>query len=75
MSYAATFDRLDAAEARRRAKRRAEWVARIRGLAMTWHQRYRTRQDFARVDARILEDCGISEAERFIEANKPFWEA
>lgn len=75
MSYAATFDRTDVAEARRRARRRAEWIARIRQLARTWHQRYRTRQEFARVDARILRDCGISEVERFVEINKPFWEA
>ena len=75
MSYATTFDHLQAAEERRRARRRAEWVARIRKLAGTWHRRYRTRRDFARVDARILKDCGISEAERFIEVNKPFWEA
>ena len=75
MSYTATFDHLQAAEERRRARRRAEWVARIRRLARTWHQRYRTRREFARVDAHILKDCGISEAERFVEINKPFWEA
>jgi len=75
MSHAVTLDHSDVFEARRRARRTAEWVARIRKLARTWHQRHRTRQDFARVEPRILRDCGISEAERFIEINKPFWEA
>ena len=75
MSHATTLDHSDIFETRRRARRRAEWVARIRKLAMTWHQRYRTRREFARVDARILKDCGISEAEQFVEVNKPFWEA
>jgi len=75
MSQAATLDHSDIVEIRRRARRRAEWVARIRRLARTWHERYRTRQEFARVEPRILKDCGISEAERFIEVNKPFWEA
>ena len=75
MSHAATLDHSDIVEMRRRARRRAEWVARIRRLARTWHERYRTRQEFARVDSRILKDCGISEAQRYIEVNKPFWEA
>ncbi len=75
MSHAATLDHSDIVEMRRRARRRAEWVARIRRLARTWHERYRTRQEFARVDSHILKDCGISEAQRYIEVNKPFWEA
>jgi uncharacterized protein YjiS (DUF1127 family) len=29
---------------------------------------------FANVEARILRDVGISEGQRFIEVNKPFWE-
>jgi len=75
MSHATTLDHSDIAEMRRRARRRAEWFARIRKLARIWHERYRTREELSRADARILRDCGISEAERFIEVNKPFWEA
>lgn len=75
MSHTATLDPSDIFEARRRARRTAEWVKRIRQLARTWQQRHRTRREFARVDTRILQDCGISEADRFIEINKPFWEA
>jgi len=75
MSHATALNHSDIVEIRRRARRRAEWVARIRKLARIWHERYATRQQFARVDARTLRDCGISEAERFIEVNKPFWEA
>ncbi|TNF88216.1 MAG: DUF1127 domain-containing protein [Gammaproteobacteria bacterium] len=40
----------------------------------TWRQRHRTRRQLAAADARILRDVGISEAQRFIESNKPFWE-
>ena len=41
----------------------------------TWNRRHKTRRQFARVERRILRDVGISEADRFIEINKPFWEA
>jgi uncharacterized protein YjiS (DUF1127 family) len=40
----------------------------------TWRQRHKTRRQLAAADARILKDVGISEAQRFIESNKPFWE-
>ena len=40
----------------------------------TWRQRHRSSMQGARIDPRILRDLGISEAERFIEVNKPFWE-
>ena len=40
----------------------------------TWRQRHKTRRQLAAADARILKDVGLSEAQRFIESNKPFWE-
>lgn len=41
----------------------------------TWRQRHIKRMQFADIDNRILRDVGISEAQRFIAVNKPFWEA
>ena len=40
----------------------------------TWRQRHKASQQFARIESRVLRDLGISEAQRFIEVNKPFWE-
>ena len=40
-----------------------------------WRQREISRASFYRLDSSILRDAGISEAQRFIEGNKPFWEA
>ena len=49
-------------------------VSRIVDTIDTWNRRHRTRRQFAAVEHRILRDVGISEADRFIEVNKPFWE-
>lgn len=48
----------------------------IAGLAAleTWRRRHRTSMQGARVEAHILRDLGIGEAQPFIEVNKPFWE-
>jgi len=40
----------------------------------TWRQRHKASMQGARVESRILRDLGITEAQRFIEVNKPFWE-
>ena len=40
----------------------------------TWRRRHKASMQGARVESRILRDLGISEAQRFIEVNKPFWE-
>jgi uncharacterized protein YjiS (DUF1127 family) len=40
----------------------------------TWNQRLISRSQLALIDARYLKDVGISEADRFIEVNKPFSE-
>jgi uncharacterized protein YjiS (DUF1127 family) len=39
-----------------------------------WERRHRTRRDLAAAPDRILRDIGITEADRFIEINKHFWE-
>lgn len=41
----------------------------------TWRQRHKERMQFAAIEARILRDAGISQAQRFVAVNKPFWEA
>ena len=51
-----------------------EWLIRAIKTVDTWRQRQKSRAQFAGLDARILRDSGISEAQRFIEGNKPFWE-
>jgi len=56
----------------------SNWADRARRVARTidtWRQRERTRRQLAEADIRILRDIGISEADCFIECNKPFWEA
>jgi uncharacterized protein YjiS (DUF1127 family) len=75
MNHSATLGNSAVVDARLRALRLVEWMNRLGDTVRTWNRRYRTRRQFASVDARILEDCGISEAARFIEVNKPFWEA
>ena len=73
MNHAATLRYSSVLEARRNALRLIELASRIRETVDTWVRRHQTRRQFAGVDARILRDCGISEADRFIEVNKPFW--
>lgn len=74
MNHAATLGNSAVVDARIRALRLVEWMNRLGDTFNTWNRRYHTRRQFARVDPRILRDCGISEAARFIEVNKPFWE-
>ena len=52
-----------------------DWWSRFVGTVDTWNRRHKTRRQFASVEHRILRDVGISQADRFIEINKPFWEA
>jgi uncharacterized protein YjiS (DUF1127 family) len=40
----------------------------------TWRRRHKASMQFARIESRLLRDLGISDARRFIEVNKPFWE-
>ncbi|GGM08492.1 DUF1127 domain-containing protein [Pseudomonas asuensis] len=38
-----------------------------------WHRRIVSRNELARLDARMLADAGITEAQRYEELQKPFW--
>ncbi|MFP6847842.1 MAG: DUF1127 domain-containing protein [Pseudomonas sp.] len=38
-----------------------------------WRRNVRTRQQLARLDSRQLADAGISEAQRQVELDTPFW--
>lgn len=40
---------------------------------MLWQRRVVSRRQLARLDARLLADAGISEAQRHAELSKPFW--
>ncbi|MEX6500479.1 DUF1127 domain-containing protein [Pseudomonas zhanjiangensis] len=40
---------------------------------LTWQRRRTSRRQLARLDARLLADAGISEAQRHAELSKPFW--
>ena len=75
MNHTATLRHSAVVDARRRASRLVEQINRLVDTVDTWKRRHRERQQFANVDARVLQDCGISESQRFIEVNKPFWEA
>lgn len=46
----------------------------IASTIKTWRLRHITSMEFTRVDIHTLHDLGISDARRFIEVNKPFWE-
>ena len=41
---------------------------------MGWVKTMRGRKALARLDARLLQDIGISEAEARREATRPFWQ-
>ena len=53
----------------------AQTSAPLRFLAnlMLWQRRISSRHQLARLDARLLADAGISEAQRYEELSKPFW--
>jgi uncharacterized protein YjiS (DUF1127 family) len=38
-----------------------------------WRLREKSSMEFAGIDRHILNDINISDADRFIEVNKPFW--
>ncbi|MHC6223283.1 DUF1127 domain-containing protein [Pseudomonas sp. X10] len=40
---------------------------------LLWQRRISSRRQLARLDARLLADAGISEAQRYEELSKPFW--
>jgi uncharacterized protein YjiS (DUF1127 family) len=52
---------------------KASWALRIVAALLSWQRRIATRAELARLDARLLADAGISEAQRYDELTKPFW--
>jgi uncharacterized protein YjiS (DUF1127 family) len=46
---------------------------RMLAAAQQWQRRIISRRQLARLDARLLADAGISEAQRHAELSKPFW--
>ena len=40
----------------------------------TWRLRYKSSMEFSDIETHMLQDIGISEAQRFIGVNKEFWE-
>ena len=62
----------DAVKAQRRAI--LDYLAGGVQALETWRLRHKASMQFARIESRLLRDLGISEAQRFIEVNKPFWE-
>jgi uncharacterized protein YjiS (DUF1127 family) len=59
------------------AYRYLNWAASIGAFFKTvdnWKRRHATRRRAEAVSTRVLRDIGISEAQRFIEVNKHFWE-
>ncbi len=52
-----------------------ELLTKVTKIIEIWRQREISRTSFYVLDPSILRDAGISESERFIEGNKPFWEA
>ncbi len=52
----------------------AAWIARRIKAIDSLNRRHKARRLSAAIDTRVLKDIGISEAQRFIETNKSFWE-
>ena len=46
---------------------------RLFAALLLWQRRIVSRRQLARLDARLLADAGISEAQRHAELSKPFW--
>ena len=52
-----------------------EAAARAVRTLLTWQERDRQRRALAQLDARMLNDVGLSRAEVDLELRKPFWHA
>ncbi|MDH0338167.1 hypothetical protein A7D27_24365 [Pseudomonas sp. 1D4] len=52
---------------------KASWPLRVISTLLLWQRRIASRRQLAMLDARLLADAGISEAQREMELNKPFW--
>ena len=62
--------------ASRSARRRSSWargVQRAVDLLLTWQHRARDRQQLQSLSDHMLRDIGLTRADVFAEASKPFW--
>jgi uncharacterized protein YjiS (DUF1127 family) len=48
-------------------------VQRLVTLLLTWQQRARDRRQLESLSDHMLRDIGLSRADVFAEASKPFW--
>lgn len=48
-------------------------VVALYDLLVLWNSRWQERQHLRELDSRILKDIGLSPAEVWQEARKPFW--
>jgi uncharacterized protein YjiS (DUF1127 family) len=48
-------------------------VQRAVDLLLTWQQRARDRQHLQSLNDHMLRDIGLTRADVFLEASKPFW--
>jgi uncharacterized protein YjiS (DUF1127 family) len=59
-----------------RCARDASWARRVEGLVtllLTWQQRARDRRQLESLSDHMLRDIGLTRADVFAEASKPFW--
>jgi len=52
-----------------------DWLVRAGRRLLLWHRRARARRELRRLDARLLDDIGMTPAKAEAEWRKPFWRA
>jgi uncharacterized protein YjiS (DUF1127 family) len=57
----------------RQARTWSRAVARAIDLLLIWHQRSRDRRQLESLSDHMLRDIGLTRADVFAEASKPFW--
>ena len=55
------------------ASDKSPWPLRVIATITQWQRRIVSRRQLARLDARLLADAGITEDQRYVELQKPFW--
>ena len=53
--------------------RRGGAISALIALLLTWQERASQRDALSTLDDRMLKDIGLSRADVFLEARKPFW--
>jgi uncharacterized protein YjiS (DUF1127 family) len=59
-----------------RTRRRSSWIHAVQravDLLLIWQQRARDRQQLQSLSDHMLRDIGLTRADVFLEASKPFW--